>query len=394
MADARVTVIPVSNAALQAVETPYVAFEHPFKNRPGRLARQADALDAEGAMMTYAVGDVWPDGQRKPYSAARMRGFVLGFAIFKPVFRTHLWPETMLYRADVLQNCQLNECVRYRPAVEPWTRLRQALGRATDKRTLFMPEPMIEVEDRFQYQHEFVGAELSLPDVKCAVSVLIVLDGAIPSLEAVTAVFDQTIPDMQVLVADCDGQANKLSAITDERLTVIETIGMTRAAAVNKLMSYAYGSRIALWDPSCSYKADRLEQQLAIAADFVGSPVQGKNDLEAYDAIPFCHTNFSGLSYVPQETMLISRRALEWLGGFDPCLSVQYALDLQLRAFGNIELTLAQQDNVMARRIPDNACSEHAVYGLYRVFVKRDLTMAHFVRESAHQWIAFKDTRR
>ena len=68
MADERVTVIPVSNAALQAVETPYVAFEHEFKDRPGRLTRQADALDLDGAMALYVVGDVWPMGQLRPYT--------------------------------------------------------------------------------------------------------------------------------------------------------------------------------------------------------------------------------------------------------------------------------------------------------------------------------------
>ncbi len=394
MADDRVTVIPVSNAALQAVETPYVAFEQPFTDRPGRLTRQADALDLTRGVAAYTAGDVWPMGQLKPYTAKQMRSFVREFVMFRPVFHTHLWPEGMVYKTDALKNCKLNEQISYRPAVEPWTRLRQAFGNKLDRHTLCMLEPLIEVEDRLLYPHVFAGAKLSLPDEQCAVSVLVVLDGEIASPEAVTAVFDQTVTDIQVLVADCDGQAAKLSGAPDERLTIFDTAGMTRAAALNYLLERAHGKRIALWDPSCDYDSRRLETQLKIDADFVGSPVRRAAEVEAHDPIPFCHTNFSGLSYVPQETMLISRRAFERLGGFDPDLSVQYALDLQLRAFGDTELTLAQQRRLLARRRPDTACSERAVYGLYCLFVKRDLTIFHFTRDSSHQWISFKDTRR
>ena len=87
MADDRVTVIPLSNAALQAAETPYVAFEHPFKNRPGRFARQADAMDKTGSMAAYAVGDVWPMGQEKPYTARQMKSFVNSFTNFSVVIQ-------------------------------------------------------------------------------------------------------------------------------------------------------------------------------------------------------------------------------------------------------------------------------------------------------------------
>ncbi len=60
MADPRVTVVPMLNDALQAVKTPYVAFEHPFKDRPGRFERQADYLDEYGTQYTWTIGDVWP----------------------------------------------------------------------------------------------------------------------------------------------------------------------------------------------------------------------------------------------------------------------------------------------------------------------------------------------
>lgn len=394
MADARVTVIPVSNAALQAVETPYVAFEHAFKNRPSRLTRQADALDLDSAMAAYAIGDVWPMGQLKPYSVRRMQNFVRSFALFKPVFRTHLWPETALYKTNVLKHCVLNEKIVYRPAAEPWTRLKKDIGRSFSRRTLYMPEPMITVADRMCYSHTFAGPDLTLPGASCAVSILIVLDGAIPDLIAVTDVFKQSLADIEVLVADCDGQAGKLADVTEARLTVVDTAGMTRAAAMNHLLELSHGKRIALWDTSCAYDPARLEQQMKIDADFVGGPVQGDDEAELHDSIPLGHTNFSGLSYVPQETMLISRKAFERLGGFDPYLSVQYALDIQLRAFGDTDLTLAQHQAMLARRIPGNHCSEHAVYGLYRLFVKRDLTLAHFVRDSSHRWVSFKDVRR
>jgi hypothetical protein len=394
VADDRVTVIPVSNEALQAVETPYVAFEHPFKDRPGRLTRQADALDLDSAMAAYAVGDVWPMGQLRPYSTKRMRNFISGFEHFRPIFSTHLWPEAMLYKTSVLQNCALNEKIIYRPAVEPWTRLKRNLGASMVERTLFMPEPMIEVEDRLRYSHVFAGVPPVLPAVQSPVSVLIVLDGKIPFQQAVTDVFAQTISDFQVLVADCDGRAAMFAGIDDPRWLLLDTPGLTRAAALNLLLERAHGERIALWDPSCTYERDRLERQLAFDADFVGGPVAATAGFEEHDPIPFGHTNFSGLSYVPQETMLISRRVFERLGAFDPYLSVQYGLDLQLRAFGDTELTLARQRDAMARRIQDADCSERAVYGLYALFVKRDLAIAHFGRDSAHQWISFEDKRR
>ena len=300
----------------------------------------------------------------------------------------------MLYKTSVLRNCVLNEKIIYRPAAEPWTRLKQSLGGALVKRTLFMTEPLIEVEDRLRYSHTFGGVSPVLADASCEVSVLVVLDGKIPFQQAVTDVFKQTVSDIQVLVADCDGRASEFAGIDDPRWLLVDTAGLTRAAALNHLLELAHGRRIALWDPSCRYERDHLESQLKIDADFVGSPVMSRVGPEAHDPIPLCHTNFSGLSYVPQETMLISRRVFERLGSFDPYLSVQYGLDLQLRAFGDPELTLAQQRCGTAWRIQDNECSERAVYGLYALFVKRDLAIAHFVRESAHQWISFEDKRR
>ena len=43
MGDPRVTVIPMLNESLQAVTTPYVAFEHPFKDRPGDFGHPASS---------------------------------------------------------------------------------------------------------------------------------------------------------------------------------------------------------------------------------------------------------------------------------------------------------------------------------------------------------------
>jgi hypothetical protein len=90
---------------------------------------------------------------------------------------------------------------------------------------------------------------------------------------------------------------------------------------------------------------------------------------------------------------MISRRAFEQLGGFDPALSVRYALDLQLRAYSHPELTLAQQRARLATRIKGNTCSEYELYGLYCRYVRRDITVYHFARDAAHQWIDYRDIR-
>lgn len=394
MADKRVTVVPVSNEAVRAVTTPYIAFKHELVDRPGRLTRQADAMDMRGRDILYALGDVWPAGDIWAYTQRRMYRFVSNFVGFRTIHRAHIWPETMLYRTDVIQSLQLNERASYRSVIEPWTRLRLTAGPSLARHTLFMPESMIEVPDRLTYVHKFAGPQLTLPPAACEVSVLAVLDGDIGDVDQVAAILRQTHTDYEVLIADCDGQGAKLDSLKDSRLRIIDTSGLTRAAAMNTLLGQAVGAKIALWDLSCTYVSDRLTKQAALEADISGSPVAGPVQLESYDPIPYCHTNFSGLYYIPQETMMFSRRVIETIGAFDPVLPVLYGMDLQLRAYTSAELSLLQLRKPLATRQSESKCSEEAVYSLYRLFVQRDLTLAHFARDGLHQWASFRRGRK
>jgi hypothetical protein len=246
------------------------------------------------------------------------------------------------------------------------------LRRCLNARTVFVQEPMIAVPSRMLYPHEFKGPPITMPDANVPITVI-----AIAKNKEVNAVMLYEEIDQQTISKEC------------QVIVVSESSQQTEAAMLNEALTKARGQRIALWDVSCQYAQDRLERQLMAPAHIVGSPVANRAGTEDYDIIPFGHTNFSGLAYTPQETMMIDRVVFEQLGGFDPALPVEYGFDLQLRAFGQPDITLAQVTEPLAARRADAVDSAEARFGLYCVFVKRDLTLHHFNRDGAHKWISF-----
>ena len=240
MAD-RVTVIPASNEALQAVTTPYVVFEHPFRDRPARLERQADGLDLAGSSCAYALGDVWPVSLQRPYTRRLVSTFLRTFGTFHTSIRVHIWPEGMMYRTSMLQRCQLNELASYRPQASAWCQLKYLLGPALSVRTLVMLEAMIEVPDRLKYDHDFSGERLTTDASSEDLSVIAILDSPKCDVEQILEdINDQRNVSLgDVIVAKRDGSNE---SIKDARI-----IGYTGTAAqgANAAIQLARGQRIA-----------------------------------------------------------------------------------------------------------------------------------------------------
>ena len=396
MADSRVTVIAPSTAALRSVKTPYFAFEHPFIDRPGRYARQADALDYHDQRRFWTVGDVWPAAVRQLYTRRRMASFVTGFGDNKQIYGTHLWPEGVLYRTRTARLCPLDERIVYRPQAAYWSKLYELATSSMTTGVVFTPGAIIEVPDRLLYPHDFKGISVELGMRQLPLTVIVVIDGASHSIvPSIGSLLRQTIPASfrEIILACCNNSsaAVALQTLSNEPHVSVVKAGGTRAAVVNAAIARARGHKVALWDLSCIYAVDHLATGLDMVADIVGGVLGAEDEDTARrcmtDVLPYGHTTESGRSMIHPSTMIIDRRVFDRIGSFDPVLSVQYGYEFQLRALGEHDFSFARFDRALATRQPGETCSEEASYGLYTHFVARDITLHYYMRDGAHRWI-------
>jgi len=386
--DSRVTIIPVEQAALAAVTTRYVAFEHPYEDRPGRYVRQADALDIRDEAHFWAIGDVWPAGSIRPYKRQSFMAFIRGFVSDRSICTRHVWPETALYRTTVLQHCNLDPRMIYRPAAGAWSRFYEMTAKIATRGVVLMTEPIIVVPDRLVPEHTAIIPTIPACDRELDVSIVIAVDGFSPSVVAsLRSLAAQTGPaTREVIMAFCRPGRVPSDALDHDRLITLNIPG-TRAQALNAAIQRARGEHIVIWDLSCASPVHRLARQLAAKADLVGGNLIIDKPTSADNILPYSHTNFSGRSWFEPGTMMVRRSCFEQLGGFDEALPVRHEAEFQLRALGDKSLSFAKLATPLAVRIPGETCSEEASYGLYCNLVMRDIMMYFFRRDGTHAWV-------
>jgi glycosyltransferase involved in cell wall biosynthesis len=214
-------------------------------------------------------------------------------------------------------------------------------------------------------------------------------------MEAVDSVRAQTFADWELLVADdgsTDGCADALEALRDPRIRVLRLPHAGRAAAArNAGVRSARGEWVAFLDSDDLWEPQKLAVQLDLtrAAGARWSYTRHTLMDPARRPVPFRAGGSAAVSgrilreLLASEvgalitTMMVSRRLLEEVGGFDESLPLRDDLDLELR-LAACEPVLAV-DQVLTRvrehsgRITSSADSPHeATFRVYERFLQRE----------------------
>lgn len=366
--DPRVTVIPMTNKALEAVTTPFVAFEHPFKDRPGRFTRQADEI----VMTCHSIlfGDTWPDS----YWASTPFPNVPPYRDIEQAHKfdsIQAWPETILYNTSLARTYPIDEAIVYRPAVHFWGNISDTIIEKSDWTWAVSKEAALHVEDRGRYPIPD-PSPVTLPPESCELSVIAIQDRFVTDPKpSFTSLDEQTASSWQFIYIDA-------------------TDGRPLGAAFNQALSKANGKYIAVWD--LHQKADplRFELQLKTGADCIetGHGIDKGNALrEVHLPVPLPHSytyasrTVSGLS----GTYMFHRRVFERLGGCIDCLHTGHLYDLYLRILQDRQLRIAMIDKVMVFGEAIEAIHGRA----YSQFVFNDIANNHRAKEGFHEWTIF-----
>jgi hypothetical protein len=390
----RVTVIPASNAALQAVTTPYVTFEHPFLDCPGRLRRQADILEQCSFKYSrdfdWVIGDVWPNWIMQPHSRRTVRRALQQLPSGLEL-STRLWPETVMYRTSAAKQFTIDERIKYRPQMAFWLQMYEKLGPAFIDLGAITTEAYIQVEDRDWYPASFVGAPTVLDKPTLPLTVLVVLsDQAETVIESMESLMAQSFSDFEVRVVDCsetDATWDAMRKIKDKRIVSYQWAQTGGEAAVLALNG-SRGRNIALWDTATVSTPDRFVQQLELEVDISGCEyaVRRGDDIHPVQSGAQLHgsTTRDLAPFIPPSTMMFSRRLIE-SRGFDPHLAAEWAYAFQLHATLDTSVSVAKLHRTLVTQL-DGAATEAAARGqLYRMLVRRDI-MDQRWKESEHAW--------
>ncbi len=400
MADPRVTVIPMLNDALQAVETPYVAFEHPFRDRPGRFERQADGLDIFSDQYFWTIGDVWPAAGAKPMMIRTLRRALRGIPRAAELAK-FLWPEGVLYRTSVVKLYPIDARVVYRPHLAYWLGIYADMAHAFSAGALFSTEAHIEVPDRTLYPHEPGTTEIMFAPVSMPLTIIMATENHATTLrQSLKSLFDQTFTNWELRIVDCgstDGTREILSSIDDPRVTFLSHSGQrTRGNALNLAMERARGERIAIWEPTCISLPQRLEQQLAFPGDMVGcriTEISTKDEITTYqprpsDLLYYAFTRYSTNDLLPFPSLVFHRRLVKEYGCFDTKLSVRYGYEFELRVLDDQKNSCGRIDRELILRPADAPNDETTAYGqYYYTLVGRDIAARYNMKRGLHAWL-------
>jgi len=366
--DPRVTVIPMTNAALAAVKTPFLAFEHPFKDRPGRFTRQADEI----VMTCHSIlfGDTWPDSYWAPtpfpsVPVPRDLDFAHKFDGIQA------WPETILYNTSLARTYTIDEAIVYRPTVHFWGQISDTIIEKADWTWAVSRETALYVDDRGRYPIP-APSPVTLPPEACELSVIVIEDRFVKDAALSMDSLDrQTVKEWQLIYIDA-------------------TDGKPLGKAFNEALAKAKGKYIAVWDLHQKSDPSRFELQLKTGADCIetGYGVDKAGAIrEVHLPIPLPHayTYASRTVSGTSGTYMFHRRIFERLGGCIECLHTGHLYDLYLRILQDRELSIAMVDKVLVF-----GDAVELLHGrIYSQFVFNDIANNHRAKEGFHEWAIF-----
>lgn len=321
------TIIPMTNAALRAVDTPFVAFEHAFKTRPAWHLRQMEGFRRNSAFVM--LGDTWPDAYHAPVSWGVVSNTLKSYDKPQSRHSVSVWPETAIYHTGVAKMFAIDESIRYRPQMQFFGQYYDSC--AFDIRhgddVEISPEAAIYVDDRNIYPVTY--PTLYLPPAQMQLSVVSVGEdeSQLPSdLHVVQMSDDRTIP------------AGK--RFNDAVLqTASEYVAVVVAGYTNVL--------------------DRLELQLRDRAALSLGAVITPDGLEQW--LPQNHVQLSDVPSGQLATMMFHRSVFERLGGACEELPEGFEYDLFLRVVSAGDLPLAYHTDGLVRGEP-YVCRNGAAY--------------------------------
>ena len=177
--------------------------------------------------------------------------------------------------------------------------------------------------------------------------------------EAVASVCAQTFPDWELLIAD-DGSTDDTAAVVascgdDPRIRHLPAARAERAAARNRGIAAATGELVAFLDADDAWRPDKLARQVAALAtapraaacyavarfvDGAGRPLPVRKPPHALSGLLF--PSLVRGNFIILASMVVRRRCLDAVGGFDATLPVYGCEDWDLW------LRLARRDAFVA----------------------------------------------
>lgn len=330
-----ITVIPMTNEALQAVTTPVVAFEQPFPERAGRIQRQLE--DMLASISCVMLADTWPDALYNciPY-AVKTRAVS---AVGKPFDRDSIavWPETAMYKTNVAQLHEIDTRVLYRPHMHFFCRLRDQIRGHWDAECGLSPEPGIVVPDRGVYDTGLTHPAITMEPQSLRVTGILVIDH-------LTSVHPETLQSWQaqaekskeLIIAICNVDPDSVGAILRMADTVVDARDCAPSDAVNAALRCARGEYITVLDPSAISLRERLTAQCDVGADVVA--LAPRHD---YEPVLHSHSWLAGSPTSVEHTIMFHRRVFQLTGGMYPTLPVGFVYDKYLQAQAHHELSFA-----------------------------------------------------
>ena len=229
------TVIPMTNEALQAVKTPFMAFEQPFPERAGRFERQLEAFrESVAAVM---LTDTWPDALHDAAAFAKNSDALN--AVGAPVTGDVrlVWPETAIYKTAVAQLYEIDEHVIYRPHMHFFGCVREHCTGHWTAECGVSPEAAISVPDRGIYDQGLVAPVIVLGEESKRVTGILVIDHMTHvHPEALQSWQMQTEKSKELIVALCGADRELASSAIRAADIVIDADCMAPSDAVNKAL--------------------------------------------------------------------------------------------------------------------------------------------------------------
>jgi hypothetical protein len=335
-----VTVIPFTNEALQAVKTPYVAFEHPFTDRAARFERQLEAFVR--SMAVVMLTDTWPDAYYDALNPGKARKIV--DALNKPmaIADRSIWPETAIYKTDVAQLYKIDERVRYRPHMHFLCGMRDEITGHWVFECVMSPEAAITVPDRGVYElPDPPNVQMENPADVAVTGVALLDHLTTVHVDAIRSWQQQTERSKELVAVLCGAKTEDVRDLLGVADKVIEAPDDTPAQAFNHALRVARGTHIANWDVNANHGYDRLQHQLAMNVDVSHAMDDGELQLHL-------HSQYSGRPVRDEGSIIFNRRVFEVLGGMQPELPVCFLRDKYLHAqsverftFGMLRSSLA-----------------------------------------------------
>lgn len=328
MIDKSITVIPGTAEALAGVTTKFVAFEHPFREREGRLNRQLESL---GRYCTsIMLGDTWPDAYHDQMSWGRMRPVLKQYPDPQARWSDVVWPETALYATGVAKLLGVNERVRYRPQMWTFAQFFEKCNQEWHEDIDILAEGSMYVENRYIYPVEY--PKLVLQPTRCELTVVIFGErAATVDLDVCSSVEIIEVP------VDADGQS------------------------FNAAIERAHGEYVAICRAGDIIHPDRFDLQLAAGADLSFGSVCGC-------ARPWSLRGYTHKADYPTEqlsTLMFRRSIFDRVRGACPLLQTGFEYDLFVRIVSDQTMSVAYHAEELVERplsLPFGAVYTQQVY--------------------------------